>query len=371
MRLVWALFPLFVLVFGSTLSARASSSEVNGLIVFESTRDGNPELYRLESDGSTQTRLTTYAGSDSQAAWTSQSQQIVFIRDGDIYVRSSFGMPGPFPITNTPQQESDPVAFGWKYLYASNRDGNTDLYRLDPYTAVVERLTDDPAPDTQPAVGSAGRIAFTSTRGGSSEIWTMWYDGTGEIRITAMGEADSPSYSPDGSKIAFHAQGDVYRMNWDGTDVRLLIANASKPDWYAGHIVFQRELDGQTDLFSVHEDGLAETQLTSHPADDRDPAWGQIPPPPPGIPPPPPAPAPPPAVGPPPPRPPAPARCRVPRVVGFTIKRARTRIRARRCSLGRIRRQRSRRVGRVIAQNPRSGAVRRRGFPVKLVVGRR
>ena len=109
----------------------------------------------------------------------------MFIRDGDIYVRSSFGIPGPFPITNTAEQESDPVAFGWKYLYASNRDGNTDLYRLDPYTAFVERLTDDPAPDTQPAVGSAGRIAFTSTRGGSSEIWTMWYDGTGEIRITA------------------------------------------------------------------------------------------------------------------------------------------------------------------------------------------
>ena len=243
MRVVWALVPVLVLVFGSTLSARASSSEVNGLIVFESTRDGNPELYRLESDGLTQTRLTTYAGSDSQASWTPQSQAILFIRDGDIYLRSSFGIPGPFPITNTPEHESDPVAFGWKYLYASNRDGNTDLYRLDPYTAVVERLTDDPAPDTQPAVGSAGRIAFTSTRGGSSEIWTMWYDGTGEIRITALGQADSPSYSPDGSKIAFHAQGDVYRMNWDGTDVRLLVANASKPDWYPGHIVFQRELE--------------------------------------------------------------------------------------------------------------------------------
>ena len=33
------------------------------------------------------------------------------------------------------------------------------------------------------------------------------------------------------------------------------------------------QVDGQTDLFSVDEDGLAETQLTSHPADDRDPAW--------------------------------------------------------------------------------------------------
>ena len=47
------------------------------------------------------------------------------------------------------------------------------------------------------------------------------------------------------------------------------------------------------------------------------------------------------------------------------------RIRARHCSVGTIRRARSGRVGRVISQNPRRGTVKRRGFPVKLVVGRR
>jgi beta-lactam-binding protein with PASTA domain len=58
-------------------------------------------------------------------------------------------------------------------------------------------------------------------------------------------------------------------------------------------------------------------------------------------------------------------------VVGLTLRRAKTKIRRAHCSVGRIRRARSRRVGRVIAQNPRPGVVKRRGFPVKLVVGRR
>jgi beta-lactam-binding protein with PASTA domain len=58
-------------------------------------------------------------------------------------------------------------------------------------------------------------------------------------------------------------------------------------------------------------------------------------------------------------------------VIGLTLSRARVRIRARHCSVGRIRRARSRRVGRVIGQSPRPGVVRRRGFPVNLVVGRR
>jgi uncharacterized delta-60 repeat protein len=100
----------------------------------------------------------------------------------------------------------------------------------------------------------------------------------------------------------------------------------------------------------------------------------QPPPPPPPLPPPAPPPPqpppPPPPLSPPPPPPPA-MRCRVPRIIGLTVGRARARLRSSHCSLGLIHRQRSRRVGRVITQNPRSGAVRRRGFPVKVVVGRR
>jgi beta-lactam-binding protein with PASTA domain len=58
-------------------------------------------------------------------------------------------------------------------------------------------------------------------------------------------------------------------------------------------------------------------------------------------------------------------------VIGQTLTRARTRIRRAHCTVGRIRRVRSRRVGRVIAQSPRAGAQRPRGTRVNLVVGRR
>jgi beta-lactam-binding protein with PASTA domain len=61
----------------------------------------------------------------------------------------------------------------------------------------------------------------------------------------------------------------------------------------------------------------------------------------------------------------------VPRVIGLTLGRARVRIRRAHCSVGRVRRVHSRRVARVISQSPRPGAIRRRGFPVRLVVGRR
>jgi beta-lactam-binding protein with PASTA domain len=55
----------------------------------------------------------------------------------------------------------------------------------------------------------------------------------------------------------------------------------------------------------------------------------------------------------------------------MTLVRARRAIRRANCSTGRVRRARSRRIGRVIAQSPRAGAVKRRGTKVNLVVGRR
>ena len=80
----------------------------------------------------------------------------------------------------------------------------------------------------------------------------------------------------------------------------------------------------------------------------------------------------PPPPEPPPPPPPAPrTRCRVPRVVGLRLAKAKARIRKAHCSVGRIRRMSSRRVGRVIKQSPRPGARRPRGARVNLVVGRR
>lgn len=67
----------------------------------------------------------------------------------------------------------------------------------------------------------------------------------------------------------------------------------------------------------------------------------------------------------------APRRCRVPRVVGRTLRIARRVITRAGCRVGRIRRARSRvRVGRVVRQSPRARALVRRGTRVNLTVSR-
>jgi glucose/arabinose dehydrogenase len=93
--------------------------------------------------------------------------------------------------------------------------------------------------------------------------------------------------------------------------------------------------------------------------------------PPPPQPPPAPPPPPPPPAGPPPPSPARTASCRVPRVIGYRVRAARTRIRRAHCRLGRIGRRRSaRRAGRILTQSPRPGARRPHGARVSFVVSR-
>jgi GH25 family lysozyme M1 (1,4-beta-N-acetylmuramidase) len=86
----------------------------------------------------------------------------------------------------------------------------------------------------------------------------------------------------------------------------------------------------------------------------------------------PPPPQPPPAP-PPPPLPPPPVTCRVPRVIGMRLARARGLIRRGHCAPGHVRRVRSRakRAGKVLGQSPRAGTRRPRGSSVNLVVGKR
>jgi beta-lactam-binding protein with PASTA domain len=58
-------------------------------------------------------------------------------------------------------------------------------------------------------------------------------------------------------------------------------------------------------------------------------------------------------------------------VIGLRLAKARRRIVRAQCRVGRVRRARSRRVGRVIAQRPRAGKVLRMWGRVHVVVGRR
>jgi Tol biopolymer transport system component len=54
-------------------------------LAFVSDRDGNEEIYVMNSDGSGQTRLTDSPASDAGPSWSSDGKRITFVseRDGE------------------------------------------------------------------------------------------------------------------------------------------------------------------------------------------------------------------------------------------------------------------------------------------------
>ncbi len=221
-------------------------------MAFASDRDGDDEIYVISADGTGSTeRLTDNSSADRSPVFSPDGSRIIFTSDRDgndeIYSIDSDGS-GAVNLTASPADDRDPSlpADGSAIAFRSDRSaaGNPDIYSMSADGSGVVRLTDDPATDGDPDFSPDG-TEITFTRGvdpgdGSpvnDEVWRMAADGSGQINITnhPRGIDDrQPSYRPDGAKIAYQDEGDIYVQSLDGTARTRLTAVAatdSVPDW--------------------------------------------------------------------------------------------------------------------------------------------
>lgn len=120
-----------------------------------------------------------------------------------------------------------------------------DIYLVDAGGKNLTRLTHSRAADGSPSWSPDGKkIAFVSHGHGNPELYIMNADGTEQRRLTYHSGEDrlarrSPaSWSPDGKRLAFCSQrnrnGDIYLINADGTALERLTTNSSwdeHPSW--------------------------------------------------------------------------------------------------------------------------------------------
>jgi hypothetical protein len=192
-----------------------------------------------------------------------------------------------------------------------------------------------------PAAGDAGPTVGALTfdlEGGVDDDWSIWLVPPGGDNVTAL---PPRTYLID---ISDSSKDHNYHLRGPAVDMATSVGREEYTVWTVTLEPGTYEYFSDSEPREIHE-----TFTVSASA------------------PPPPQPQPPA----PPPPPTATRSCRVPRVVGLRLVRARTRIRRANCSVGRVRRVRSRAArGRVVRQRPRPGMRLRRGARVTLVISR-
>jgi Ca2+-binding RTX toxin-like protein len=259
--------------------AAAIPGRLGDLIVYESDKGGDNEIWIVNRDGSHAEPLTENDADDGRPSWAAP------ITDPD-------------PCNAPPQQ----IAF------QSNRDGDYEIWVMNGDGTNQHAVTDNSANDTSPAwspdekvLGSVRPdplIAFESDRDGNQEIYVMRPDGTGQRRLTQNAADDgNPSWSPDGSQIVFESnRSGTYQIHvMDvpdtglGTGLHRVTAGRQQkfnPNWIDG-LGFNEEGDefsidliayevregGGYNIYSAMPDGTGATRLTNSPGEDAAPAW--------------------------------------------------------------------------------------------------
>jgi serine/threonine protein kinase/Tol biopolymer transport system component len=229
----------------STASARQiTSGKVDGIgvvwtrsgkIVYRSLASGNPDLWIMEADGSSQKQLTFDSGANYYPGVSPDDRYIVFVSD---------------------------------------RQGKPNIWRMDIDGANQKQLTfgDD---EEEPVCTPDGRwVVYTSYGAGAPTLWKVPVEGGDPIQLTRRYSA-LPAISPDGKLLACWYRNEEKDLQWaiavipfgEALPARMFdipISEWASVQWWPGERAFTYidTQSGVSNIWSQPLDGNQPRQLT-------------------------------------------------------------------------------------------------------------
>ena len=265
------------------VEVQGASSAARGWLYFSSQEAGSQDIYAIRPDGSGLRRLTTSDQPEMSPTVSRDGQMLAFEREGAIWV-----MPAGGGVITALISNADPADAVSSPAWSPDRQRiayvqNDEIWVFHYGDGTRRQVTTEGYVNDGPSYSADGtRIACYSWRDGTGSHVYILQEGDGGViqGFTSHPGSDSvPSYSPDGSRIAFARSmgGDtgVYVMQADGTNVVQLASQGWAPAWSpdGAKIAYVVAAGTLAELWTVNADGSNAHRVLGGVSMDRV-AWG-------------------------------------------------------------------------------------------------
>lgn len=179
---------------------------------------------------------------------------------------------------------------GKKILFESNRNGNWDIYIMDPSGENQESLIESKYSDRRPSWHpNGGKILFESERSGKNELYVFNLQNSKITKISNLKDNGEPmfgSFSPNGKFIAIGLKesddrSNIFLLNKKGEMIKALTnedKRSTYPKWSKNGkeiIYFSRKDTNNKDdeIYKLNLESGNEVRLTNWPKHNFCPSW--------------------------------------------------------------------------------------------------
>jgi serine/threonine protein kinase/Tol biopolymer transport system component len=273
-----------------------------GQFVFASDREGLPQLWIANVDGSGDRQLTFLPDGACQPSWSPTANEIVFISPC-LDSQESYSGAGvwvvdlenrqPRPLVLGPGSNYDPAwaPGGARIAFTSEQAGRPQIHLVNTDGTANQNISDIFAREVQPAWSPENnQLMFVSNRTGGPQIWLM-PDAGGDVQRFSFNEREDthPDWSSDGQLVVFERQiggiprlmgarfedrgNIVFQICQQGPMSAQPMAEARfSPD--GNWIIFETWPDGVNHNIAIMTTSCTNyTELTTGPGLNFDPAW--------------------------------------------------------------------------------------------------
>ncbi len=281
--------------------ALPAAAQAQRLLGYASKDGENTDIHTMDANGGADKRVTTHPAFDRHPTWSPGRRHIAFesYRDGvpQVYVANRDGT-GLRRLTDDPRGARGPDwhPTGTRVAYTVREDnGGDDIWEVDAESGQTRNISDTPVQlESRPAWSPDGEFiaAFWAEDplavGGAARIAIMWDDGQ---HVSDFGWPGSwlwdPSWAPDGRRLAVNhspaggGASSIHVLDIEADTLEALPAadvSARWPAWSPDgeEIAFGSNHDAEHEIYVLSLASRDVRRLTNRPGLDYEPAWAPL-----------------------------------------------------------------------------------------------